>query len=94
MYRCISLLLAAYVHAAKRLQIKGTEIIDPNTNQPITLHGVNWWGKLFQPNDGIDLKQDLPHTNVVRLVGLYWDNGNTDCRTNNLSQGYLDPKCI
>jgi hypothetical protein len=47
MQRCISFLLVAAVHAAKRLQIKGTQIIDPNTNQPVVLSGVNWWAGYF-----------------------------------------------
>jgi hypothetical protein len=32
---------------------------------------------------------------VVRLVGIYWDSGSSnDCKTNDKSQGYLDPKCV
>ena len=79
-----------------RLRVNGSSLIDPATNQPITLHGVNWWSGYFQSDDGLDLETQLPLANLVRLVGILWDNGNpdTDCRTDDASKGFLSDKCV
>merc|ERR1711971_1181065 len=79
-----------------RLIVDGSNLIDPATGQPITLHGVNWWAGYFQSNDGLDLETQLPSANLVRLVGILWDNGNpdTDCRTDDASNGFLSDKCV
>ena len=79
-----------------RLRVNGSNLIDPATNQPITLHGVNWWSGYFQSDDGLDLETQLPLANLVRLVGILWDNGNpdTDCRTDDASKGFLSDKCV
>ena len=79
-----------------RLRVNGSNLIDPATDQPITLHGVNWWSGYFQSNDGLDLETQLPLANLVRLVGILWDNGNpdTDCRTDDASNGFLSDKCV
>ena len=79
-----------------RLRVNGSNLIDPATDQPITLHGVNWWSGYFQSDDGLDLETQLPLANLVRLVGILWDNGNpdTDCRTDDASKGFLSDKCV
>ena len=70
------LLLAVHVSAdsALRLRVDGSLLIDPYTNEPINLHGVNWWSGYFQSDDGLDLETQLPSANLVRLVGILWDN--------------------
>ena len=79
-----------------RLRVDGSNLIDPASGQPVTLHGVNWWSGYFQSDDGLDLETELPSANLVRLVGILWDNGNpdTDCRTNDASNGFLSDKCV
>ena len=87
-----------YAHASQpaRLLISGSEIVDPHTGEPVTLHGVNWWAEYFQAEDGLALKTELPGVNLVRLVGILWDNGNPrhDCRTGDQEQGYLAERCV
>merc|ERR1712013_553806 len=86
------LLLSSYTKAGlpARLVIEGSQILDPQTGDPVTLHGVNWWSGYFQSDDGLDLETQLPGANLVRLVGILWDNGNpnTDCRTWEWIAGY------
>jgi len=79
-----------------RLRVDGSNLIDPASGQPVTLHGVNWWSGYFQSDDGLDLETELPSANLVRLVGILWDNGNpdTDCRTDDASNGFLSDKCV
>ena len=79
-----------------RLRVDGSNLIDPASGEPVTLHGVNWWSGYFQSDDGLDLETELPSANLVRLVGILWDNGNpdTDCRTNDASNGFLSDKCV
>ena len=79
-----------------RLRVDGSNLIDPASGQPVTLHGVNWWSDFFQSDDGLDLEMELPLANLVRLVGILWDNGNpnTECRTDDASNGYLSDKCV
>ena len=79
-----------------RLRVEGSNLIDPASGEPVTLHGVNWWSGYFQSDDGLDLETELPSANLVRLVGILWDNGNpdTDCRTNDASNGFLSDKCV
>ena len=43
-----------------RLRVNGSNLIDPATDQPISLHGVNWWSGYFQSDDGLDLETQLP----------------------------------
>ena len=79
-----------------RLRVDGSNLIDPATGQPITLHGVNWRSVNFQSDDGLDLETQLPSANLVRLVGILWDNGNRDkdCRTDDASNGFLSDECV
>ena len=62
----------------------------------MSVTGVNWWSGYFQSNDGLYLETQLPDANLVRLVGILWDNGNPDmdCRTGDASQGYLTEICV
>ena len=79
-----------------RLQVDGSNLIDPATGEPVTLHGVNWRAVNFESNDGSDLETVLPEANLVRLVGILWDNGNPnkDCRTDDASKGFLSEECV
>ena len=79
-----------------RLRVDGSNLIDPATGEPVTLHGVNWRAVNFESNDGLDLETVLPEANLVRLVGILWDNGNPnkDCRTDDASKGFLSEECV
>ena len=43
-----------------------------------------------------DLETVLPEANLVRLVGILWDNGNPNkaCRTDDASHGFLSEECV
>ena len=79
-----------------RLRVDGSNLIDPATGDPVSLHGVNWRSVNFESNDGLDLETVLPEANLVRLVGILWDNGNPnkDCRTDDASHGFLSEECV
>jgi len=66
-------LLVAFSHAANRLRVSGSQLFDPLTNKPVRLTGFNMGGT-FHGNDTAFMREILPGANVVRLVGLLWDN--------------------
>ena len=74
--------------APSRLTVRGSQLIDPE-GKNIRLTGFNMAGD-FHGNDTAVMRSLLPGANVVRLVGLLWDNaedgeGNPDpmhdCKT-------------
>eukprot|EP00051_Salpingoeca_urceolata_P012410 m.153817 g.153817 ORF g.153817 m.153817 type:complete len:427 (-) comp17482_c0_seq1:15-1295(-) len=83
---------------ARRLVIRGASVIDPQTNETVLLEGVNWYMSYFHGSDGALLAQALPRANVVRLVGVLWDNSldtKTDCLAPDAKDaGYLKPECL
>ena len=67
--------------AATRLRINGTKLIDPQSGKAVRLTGFNM-GNHFHSNDTSVMRGILPQANVVRLVGLLWDNAQPDhCMT-------------
>ena len=84
--------------AALRLRVDGAQLIDPS-GKPIVLTGFNWVlaAHHIHEGEGKFMKSILPGTNVVRLVGILWDNESppqpgTDCMTN--APPYFDDACF
>ena len=89
-----------------RLRVSGAQLLDPDGN-PIRLSGFNWppksiYGSTYQ-GDAELMKRQLPRANLVRIVGVLWDNarlGNSgdrplapgDCMTN--QPPYFDESCF
>jgi hypothetical protein len=88
----------AWAAPALRLKVDGGQLIEPS-GKPIVLTGFNWVlsANHIHAGEGKFMKSVLPNTNVVRLVGILWDNENppqpgTDCMTS--TPPYFDDACF
>lgn len=104
--RCfIVLLMSTSVHAARRLTVNGSQILDDGN--AVTLRGFNFdfqlgHADLHMPNvtaHDRNVTRLLPGTNLARLVMVHWDDGGTvpsghDCRSADASSGHLTAACL
>eukprot|EP01052_Picozoa_sp_SAG31_P014134 SAG31_NODE_868_length_11355_cov_4.658582_8_plen_224_part_00 len=66
---------------ARRLRVSGPQLLDPD-GKPIRLSGFNWppksiYGSTYE-GDAELMKHQLPRANLVRIVGVLWDNARLD----------------
>ena len=63
--------------------VNGSQLLDP-VGSPVRLTGFNMNGGKLRGDDAAEMRRVLPGANVVRLVGLLWDNQEdraSDCMT-------------
>eukprot|EP00039_Didymoeca_costata_P003225 m.66174 g.66174 ORF g.66174 m.66174 type:complete len:398 (-) comp11787_c0_seq4:118-1311(-) len=82
-----------------RLIVNGSNLVDSRLQTPVILQGFNWYLPYTTENDGELQKSLLPGSNMVRIVGIFWDNfegqmSQKDCRTSNATEGFLKPECL
>ena len=63
-----------------RLHVEGSNLIDPQ-GKIVRLVGFNWPLEHVHLGDGAVMREKLPGVNLVRLVGVLWDNSKSasDC---------------
>jgi hypothetical protein len=66
-----------------RLRVSGAQLLDPS-GKPIRLSGFNWppraiYGSAYD-GDAELMQRQLPRANLVRMVGVLWDNARLDDR--------------
>jgi len=58
----------------RRIEVRARALIDSESGEEVTLHGVNVFLDYLRFDDVALLKQLLPTANMVRLVGVFWND--------------------
>ena len=84
--------------APRRAIVQGRRLVDSASGAELQLHGLNVYLDYLRFDDMALIRQLLPSTNFVRLVGVFWhdthDAADCSCCTDDASTGYFAAVCL